>query len=339
MSFPQTNTLKTYLQSPLRKIADMIASLFHLDVCHRTLSSRMCLVAFVLIVAPTVTLASDNDATQKLFPTYEAAGNALVMAAKADDIAALNSILGPDAKQIISSGDPVADDNARENFVSNFQEMHRYAYNDQGRVTLIVGAENWPLPIPLVKKDGGGWMFDTAAGKDEMLYRRIGGNELFTIKVLKDLVGAQKEYASDKGHFAEKILSDPGKQNGLYWPTVAGQPESPIGPLVASAALEGYKPATDGAPPPFHGYYYRELSQQGANARGGARRYSVEGKMSNGFAFVAYPAEYRSSGVVTFMVNQDGTIVQKDLGPQTEEIARELSSFDPDKTWDEDLER
>ena len=291
-------------------------------------------VVSILISLP---LALADNSTQQVFPTPEAAGKALVTATKADDTSALGSILGPDANQILSSGDPVADNNAREDFVRRYQEMHRFAYDEEGRVILYIGAENWPTPIPLVKKDGG-WVFDTAAGKNELVYRRIGRNEIFTIHVLRDLVDGQREYADSKGQFADKILSDPGQQNGLYWKTEEGQPESPIGPLVADATVAGYKRGDAGNPQPFHGYYYRVLNKQGKNAPGGAKNYLVDGKMTKGFAFLAYPAEYRSSGVVTFMVNQDGVIVQKDLGPETSKLAGEIKEFNPNKTWDQVLE-
>ena len=291
-----------------------------------------------LFVTP---LASANDsAAQQVFPTADAAVGALVAADKADDMKALSSILGPDSAQILSSGDPVADKNARDEFVRRYNEMHRLAYDDQGRVILYIGAGNWPVPIPMVKKDNG-WVFDTAAGKDELLYRRIGRNELFTIKVLEDLVDAQSEYASQghdggsEGEFAQKLLSDTGKQNGLYWETAEGQPESPIGPLVAKATAAGYKRDSGDNPIPFHGYYYKILTGQGRNAPGGAKKYFVDGKMTNGFAFLAYPAEYRASGVMTLMINQDGVIIQKDLGPDTVKLASTISEYNPDKTWQE----
>jgi hypothetical protein len=191
-----------------------------------------------------------------------------------------------------------------------------------------------------VKKNGG-WVFDTAAGKEELLYRRIGRNELFTINVLEDLADAQAEYASEARHgtstrqFAQKIMNDAGKQNGLYWETVEGQPESPIGPLVASATAEGYQNRNAGSPIPFHGYYYKVLTRQGRNAPGGEKNYLINGKMTNGFAFLAYPAQYRASGVMTFMIDQDGVLVQKDLGPTTAKLASEMTGYDPDKTWQE----
>jgi hypothetical protein len=286
---------------------------------------------------------AEGPASQQVFNSPDAAATALVTAAKSDDMSALGSILGSDAKEILSSGDPVADKNARDNFVSKYNEMHRLAYDDQGRVIMYLGAENWPVPIPLVKKDGG-WVFDTASGKQELLYRRIGRNEIYTIGVLEDLAKAQGEYASelrDEGgvkQFAQKILSDEGKRNGLYWPVAEGQPESPIGPLVASATAEGYKKES-GAPVPFHGYYFKVLTRQGRNAPGGAKNYMAGGKMTKGFAFLAYPAEYRSSGVMTFMINQDGVVVQKDLGPNTTAIASQTREFNPDRSWDQVVDK
>jgi hypothetical protein len=291
-----------------------------------------------LLVAPFA--SADEPASQQAFPSPDAAAKALVVADRADDMKALGSILGPDSDQVLSSGDPVADKNARDDFARRYDEMHRFEYDDQGRVILYIGAGNWPVPIRLVKKVDG-WVFDTAAGKDELLYRRIGRNELFTIKVLENLADAQTEYASDAhdgegpGLYARKILSDIGKQNGLYWETAEGQPESPIGPLVASATAAGYRKGTGGNPVPFHGYYYKVLTKQGRNAPDGAMNYLVDGKMTKGFAFLAYPAEYRASGVMTLMINQDGVIVQKDLGVDTTKMADAIDVYNPDKTWQE----
>ncbi len=284
--------------------------------------------------------AAKEPATQQVFPSPGAAVSALVAAGNADDMKTLSSILGQDADQVLSSGDPVADHNARNDFVNRYKEMHRLAYDDQGRVILYIGAENWPVPIPLVRKNGG-WVFDTAGGKEELLFRRIGRNELFTINVLEGLAEGQTEYAREEhdgeatGQFARKILSDTGKHNGLYWEAAEGQPESPIGPLVASATTEGYKKDSDGHPVPFHGYYYKVLTGQGRNAPDGTKNYLVNRKMTNGFAFLAYPAEYRASGVMTFMIDKDGVIVQKDLGPDTARLASEMAMFNPDKTWQE----
>jgi hypothetical protein len=314
----------------------------YLDFSSARLSSlAISISAFLLVCLFATPFASaEESAVQQVFPSPDAAVSALVAASKADDIKALNSILGPQADQVVSSGDPVADNNARDNFVRRYQEMHRLAYDDQGRVVVYIGAQNWPVPIPLVKKNGG-WVFDTAAGKEELLYRRIGRNELFTIDVLEDLGEAQKEYASEPrdgestSQFAQKIMSDTGKRNGLYWETAEGQPESPIGPLVASATTEGYTKDKGGSSIPFHGYFYKVLTRQGENAPGGAKNYLVNGKMTKGFAFLAYPAEYRASGVMTFMINKDGVIVQKDLGPDTAGLASETAVFNPDKTWQE----
>jgi hypothetical protein len=307
------------------------------------MSDRYRYMGAISVLACSLMLASTaiaaTSSTQQIFPSAAAAAKALVAAAHIDDMAALSSILGGDAKEVLSSGDPVADNNARDSFVAKYGQMHRFAYDDQGRVILYLGADNWPFPIPLVKKSDG-WVFDTPAGKKELLYRRIGRNELFTIDVLEDLAEAQQEYASeirDNGgvkQFAQKIQSDAGKHDGLYWKVSSGEEESPIGPLIADATGEGYKTAT-GSPIPFHGYYYKILTRQGANAPGGAKEYIDGGKMTKGFAFLAYPATYRASGVMTFMINQDGVIVQKDLGADTAKAASEMTEYNPDKTWDE----
>jgi Protein of unknown function (DUF2950) len=306
---------------------------------------RVCQLTLIAIALASVCFASSTFATestaQEVFSSPAAAAAALVAAAKNDDMKALGSILGPEAKEVISSGDPVADNNARDTLVAKYNQMQRLAYDDQGRVILYVGADNWPFPIPIIKKDQG-WIFDTNSGKEELLYRRIGQNELYTIAVLRDLVIEQREYASQVRdgsgvkQFAQKIQSDPGKHNGLYWPTAAGEPESPIGPQMAQATAAGYKTGS-GAPIPFHGYYYKVLTKQGKNAPGGAKNYVVNGKMTKGFAFLAYPADYRASGVMTFMINQDGIIVQKDLGPDTEKLAAQMGEFNPDSTWDQDI--
>jgi hypothetical protein len=284
------------------------------------------------------TFAADSN-QQKVFSSPGDAAIALIKATDKDDLNELASILGSDAHEILYSGDPVADNNARDHFVAKYNQMHRLAYDDRDRVILYVGADNWPFPIPMVKKDEG-WVFDTDSGKEEMLYRRIGQNELYTIDVLGDLVDAQQDYASeirDGGsvkQYAQKIQSDPGRHNGLYWPVSDNQAESPIGPLMAGATAEGYKTGT-ATPIPFHGYYYRVLTRQGKNVPGGAKNYIVSGKMTKGFAFLAYPATYRASGVMTFMVNQDKVIVQKDLGPDTVNLARAITEYNPDKTWDQ----
>lgn len=269
---------------------------------------------------------------QKTFSSAEDASNALVTAAQSNDEKALLDILGPDAKQIVSSGDDTEDNQNRANFVQRFQEMHRLVKEPDGTTTLYTGAENWPMPIPLVNK-GNSWYFDTETGKKEVLYRRVGRNELSTIRVCQQLVAAEKEYYSAQNEeYAQKFFSDEGQHNGLYWKAADGQPQSPIGPLVASAVAEGYK-GQDETSTPYRGYYYRILTRQGPNAPGGAKSYVVNGKMTAGFAFLAYPAEYRSSGVMTFIVSQDGVVYERDLGKKTDKLAKNMKEYNPSPSW------
>jgi hypothetical protein len=270
---------------------------------------------------------------QKTFSSAEDASKALVTAAQNNDEKATLEILGPDGKRIVSSGDDTEDAEARANFVQKYQEMHRLRKEPDGTTTLYIGAENWPTPIPLVNK-GRSWYFDTEAGKKEILYRRIGENEISTIRVCQELVAAQKEYrAIQHNVYAQKIFSDDGQHNGLYWKAAAGEPQSPIGPLVASAVAEGYVKDQNGAPTPYRGYYYHILTRQGLRGPGGAKSYVVNGQMTGGFAFVAYPAEYRSSGVMTFIVGEDGVVYQKDLGKMTGVIAKAMQEYNPTSTW------
>jgi Protein of unknown function (DUF2950) len=276
-----------------------------------------------------------QEAAQKTYASPKEAVLALASAAKSDDMNQLTQIFGPEAKAILYSGDEVADKETRDRFIEKYGQMSRLKTEDDGSVTLYIGAENWPFPIPLVKKNGA-WMFDTATGQKEILYRRIGRNEFATIDTLHALVDAQKEYASqpregDVKQFAEKLLSDEGKHNGLYWKTGEGEPTSPVGPLIAEAFNEGYRKQE--GPVPFHGYIFRLLRSQGNNAPGGAKDYAVNGKLTGGFAFIAYPVKYRNSGVTTFVVDQDGKIYQRDLGTNTETIASSITSYNPDKTW------
>jgi Protein of unknown function (DUF2950) len=270
---------------------------------------------------------------QKTFSSPEAASKAFVMAARSNDERAMLDILGPDGKQIISSGDETEDAERRANFVQKYQEMHRLVREPDGATTLYIGAKNWPTPIPLMNK-GKVWYFDTAAGKREILFRRIGRNEMSTIRVCQELVAAEKEYYSkEQSEYAQKIYSDEGQHNGLYWKAADGQPQSPIGPLVASAVAEGYAKGHGGPPTPYRGYYYHILTRQGKNAPGGAKSYIVGGQMTEGFAFVAYPAEYRSSGVMTFIVNEDGVVYQKDLGKKTDVLTKAIREYNPDSSW------
>jgi hypothetical protein len=273
---------------------------------------------------------------QKTFPSPQAAASALVAAAQNNDEKAMLEILGPSAKQIISSGDQTEDSNGRSMFVQRYSDMHRFVKEPDGTTTLYIGAENWPTPIPLVNK-GNSWYFDTEAAEKEILYRRVGENELSTIRVCQQLVAAQKEYYGAQGSvYAQKIFGDEGQHNGLYWRAANGQPRSPIGPLVASAVAEGYTSARGADPIPYRGYYFRILTSQGKNAPGGAKSYVLDGKMSQGFAFLAYPAEYRSSGVMTFIVAQDGVVYRKDLGPSTAAVAKDLKEYNPDSSWKKD---
>jgi hypothetical protein len=264
--------------------------------------------------------------------------NALVAAAKSGDQNALLAIFGSDSKQIIYSGDAVQDKNAADAFVAGYGVMHRWRNMADGSQTLLVGADNFPFPIPLKKNGDGKWFFDTAAGKDEVLNRRIGRNELAIIEVCGAVADAQAEYfthphdGEKAKQYAAKFISDDGKQNGLYWKSADGQPASPLGPLAADAAAEGYSAKPEGHTP-FHGYYFRMLKGQTAKTPGGAKDYMVNGKMTGDFAFVAYPAEYGNSGVMTFMINQDGVLLQKDLGKTTTETATAMTEFDPDASW------
>jgi len=269
---------------------------------------------------------------QRTFASPEAAVDALAAAARADRTAELMKILGPASRKLVNSGDAVADKLGRQKFAAVFAERHSIEKSDDGKATLVVGSEEWPFPIPIVR-DGAVWRFDTAAGEREILRRRIGRNELSTIEVCRAYVDAQREYAAkDRNNdgileYAQKFISSKGKEDGLYWATTPGELESPMGPLVARAHAEGYQRQ------PYHGYYFRILKGQGEHAPGGAYSYLANGRMIGGFALVAYPATWDDSGIMTFIVNQDGVVYQKNLGPGTAEIAKRMTSFDPDETW------
>jgi hypothetical protein len=257
-----------------------------------------------------------------------------VTALKSGDEKVLLEILGPDAKDIISSGDAAEDKATRTNFVKKYEEMHRLMKEPDGTTTLYIGAENWPTPIPLVDKSGA-WYFNTDAGKQEILFRRVGENEMSAIRVCQELAAAQNEYfAKQNNEYAQKLASDAGKQDGLYWASADKKSESPIGPLVANAGIPNGAPKNLHTPPaPFHGYYFRIVTRQGKSAPGGAADYIVGGKMTGGFAFVAYPAEYRNSGVMTFIIGKDGVVYEKDLGKKTDTAAKSIKSYDPNATW------
>jgi Protein of unknown function (DUF2950) len=300
-------------------------------------SQRNSLTVRLLLLSLALSVAACNKSEKpslRTFATPEDAGNALLAVAKSGDQDAITAIFGPDSKQLLSSGDAVEDKNAVAAFVEKYEAMHRWRRLEDGSEMLVVGADNFPFAIPLKKDASGKWLFDTAAGREEVLNRRIGRNELAIIEVCQAVAEAEGEYFSrphdgaTTKQFALKFISDPGKQNGLYWKSDDGQPESPLGPLVAFATAEGYSAKPD-AHTPFHGYYFRMLHGQSKNAPGGAKDYVVNGKMVGGFAFVAYPAEYGNSGVMSFMINQDGVLLQKDLGKTTAETASAMSEFDP----------
>lgn len=283
--------------------------------------------------------ASTNSSTGiKVFASPEDAGNGLLAAAKSGDPNAVMAIFGSGAKDIVFSGDGVEDKAAVDAFIGGYGMMHRWRKMPDQAEILLIGADNFAFPIPLKKNGAGQWYFDTAAGKDEILSRRIGSNELAVIDICGALFDAQAQYFSQprdgekKKQFAPKFISDAGRQNGLYWESSEGKPRSPLGPLAAFATSEGYNVKPD-ARVPFHGYYFRILTRQGSLAPGGARDYVVDGKMTGGFAFVAYPAEYGNSGIMTFIINQDGVLLQKDLGKTTAELAAAMTEFNPDNGW------
>ena len=303
--------------------------------------SRITVVTRLLLLSLIISLAACNKSDKPsimAFASPDDAGNGLLDAAMSGNQNAVLTIFGPESKEIVFSGDTVQDKSTLDAFVKAYGVMHRWRKMPDGAQILVVGADNFPFPIPLKKNPAGQWFFDTAEGKDEILARRVGRNELAVIDICGALADAQADYfsqvhdgASTK-QYALKFISDTGKQNGLYWESAEGQPKSPLGPLAAFATDEGYsvKPNSHA---PFHGYNFRMLKGQGSHAQGGAKEYVADGKMSGGFAFVAYPAEYGNSGVMTFIINQDGILFQKDLGKTTNETAAAMNEFDPDSTW------
>jgi len=305
---------------------------------HRQMELIAVLAVLTIIFACTTVYAKSTS--QKIFYSPEEAVKAMVDAVKAGDTKSLMTIFGPGSRQIILSGDPVEDKTGREWFIKHYEEKNRLEAETPGKVILHAGNDEWPFPIPIVKV-GSGWKFDTKAGKEEILARRVGKNELSAIQVCLAYVDAQKEYAMRKAHqgeglleYAQRFVSTPGTQDGLYWDAGEGQEQSPMGPLFAAAWEEGYgeKPL-GGRPTPYHGYLYRILKAQGKTVPGGAHEYVVGDKMIGGFALIAYPAHYRSSGVMTFIVNQAGVVYEKDLGKNTRRVARAVKEFDPDGTW------
>jgi Protein of unknown function (DUF2950) len=271
------------------------------------------------------------------FASSDVAAQAVYNAAKTGDTNALLAIFGSGAKELLLSGDPVQDKDALDTFTRRYDEMHRWGKLTRGGLVLDVGAENYPFPFALRTNAAGQWYFDTDSAKAEIVARRIGGNELSTIEILNAMKDAQTEYFSEphdgnKAHmYAQKFVSDDGKQNGLYWKVAEGEPESPLGPLAAYASSEGY--TNSQGQQPYHGYFFRMISKQGSQAQGGAKDYVVNGNMTGGFAILAYPAEYGNSGVMSFLINQNGDVFEKDLGAGTSDAAKAVAAFDPDDTW------
>jgi Protein of unknown function (DUF2950) len=306
--------------------------------CHPRVSLATTLAAMLVLAAawsPSVCAAA---VAQKRFASAEDGVQALIAAAKAGDVKAMLDVLGPAARPLITSGDPVMDRHDRERLAQAYEESHSLVTSGETKAVLQVGKDDWPFPIPLVK-DETGWRFDTQAGQEEILNRRIGRNELAVIEVCRAYVDAQREYylRNPQGdallQYAQQFASTEGERDGLYWAVEPGEEASPLGPLVANARGEGYKRGEGGKPIPYHGYYYRILKAQGPDAPGGAYDYVVNGQMLGGFALVAYPASWGNSGVMTFIVNHDGVVYQKDLGPNTAAVARAMTRFNPDSTW------
>jgi hypothetical protein len=296
-------------------------------------------LTIALCGAALLAVVPSQAADQKTFATAAEAAQALYKASVDQNQDEIVAVLGDEGKELVYSGDPVQDKRGMAGFVKAYKAKHGLAKQDDKTQILQVGANDWPLPIPIVN-DGGKWRFDTAAGKEELMYRRIGHNELGAIGACRGFIDAQKDYEAvghnglPAGIYAQRLMSTPGKQDGLYWETNEGEPASPAGPFLADAGGQGYTPeGLGGKSEPYHGYLYRILKAQGADARGGTKSYLVDGQLKDGVALVAYPAEYRVSGVMTFIINQRGIVYQKDLGEKAAEIAAAMTEYNPDKTW------
>jgi hypothetical protein len=325
-----SRNLKTEKKIMLQRIAIFVQ--LERKHFHRIVASLL----FPLYLGCLSTATFAQEPEQQTFASAQDAGGAFFAAMQAPGDQAPLRILGPAGKDVLSSGDRAEDADARIGFVVKYKEMHRFVTESNGTVTLVIGAENWPFPIPLVNNHGS-WYFDTAAGNDEIVFRRIGKNELAAMDACHDLVEAQKQYfsrppADVPKQFAQKLVSDEGQHNGLYWQGAGDDFDSPLNPLIAYAR-QNLPSDQVGEHVPFNGYMFRILTRQGPHARGGAKNYIVDGKMSRGFAFLAFPVEYRSSGVMTFIVDASGNIYQKDLGPNTPKLAQAMTAYDPDSTW------
>lgn len=292
---------------------------------------RATLSALLLVSASTLAAGA------KMYSDPTAATDALVAASRSGDVKAVLAVLGNRSKAFLVSGDPVADRAALARFVELYDHNHELSSPDEGTRTLAIGDDAWPFPIPVVKGKTG-WSFDTAAGEKEILARRVGQNELDAIQVCIGYVEAQRDYfgrdpdGASAPHYAKRLLSTPGKRDGLYWQSAPGEPESPMGPAVSGAVRQGYT-LKRGANAPYHGYHFRILTAQGQNADGGALDYREDGKLTRGFALVAWPASYGKSGVMSFLVNQSGVVLEKDLGKNTAKVASGIKRYDPDAGW------
>jgi hypothetical protein len=294
--------------------------------------AALIIVPFSLISCGKTEKPATAEIVQRTFASPDAAGGAFLEAAKSGDQAALLAIFGPDGKTALFSGDAVKDKNNLQDFVTAYNQMHRWREIKVGGEILYIGADNYPFPIPLGKNASGQWVFDTSAGKDEILARRIGKDELTAIAASAAVADAQANYFKTQKQYAQKFVSDEGTQDGLYWPVTAGHAPSPLEDVRDFAKAAGYTNAGDKAQA-FGGYYFKILTKQGPQAKGGAKDYIANGKMTGGFALLAYPVEYRNSGIMTFLVGADGVIYQKDLGEKTIESAQALENYDPGDGW------
>ncbi len=317
-------------QIMLTAVAGAVAAVLAMNVAAQTASA-----------AKPAAAESKAAAAQSAFASPEEASKALADAVRSKDAKALLAVVGPSSKSWLFSGDNVADENDWKSFLAAYDEKNSLAKDGDSKATLVVGKDDWPFPAPLVKK-AGKWSFDAEAGREEITNRRVGRNELDTIQTLLAVVDAEREYAQGDANgsgfpdYARKFVSTPGKKDGLYWPQEEGKPASPLGPLVAEAAADGYKgkgKVVTGERPPFHGYHYKIITAQGKDAPGGAKEYMVGPRLMGGFAVVAWPSKYGTSGVMTFIVNHDGVVYEKDEGANTASIAESMTRYNPDSTW------